>query len=60
MAICYVGHAETWDAIAVEGDIAARDCAVSYRSGGRLLALATIFRDRQSLETEVAMERNGA
>jgi len=60
MAIAYVGHAETWDAIAVEGDIAARDCAVSYRSGGRLLAVATIFRDRQSLETEAAMERSGA
>jgi len=58
VAISYVGHAETWDAIAVDGDIAARDCAVSYRSGGRLLALATISRDRQSLETEAAMERN--
>jgi apoptosis-inducing factor 3 len=60
IAISYVGHAEKWDAIEVAGDIAKQDCAVSYRRDGRLLALATIFRDRQSLETELAMERSGA
>src|SRR6185437_11647573 len=60
IAISYVGHAEKWDAIEVAGDIAGRDCAISYRRDGRLLALATIFRDRQSLETELAMERSGA
>jgi len=56
VSIAYVGHAEQWDAIEVKGDIAARDCAVAYRRNGRLLALATISRDRESLETEVAME----
>jgi apoptosis-inducing factor 3 len=60
IAISYVGHAEKWDAIEVAGAIAKQDCAVSYRRDGRLLALATIFRDRQSLETEAAMERSGA
>jgi apoptosis-inducing factor 3 len=57
VTISYVGHAAKWDAIEVAGDIAKQDCAVSYRRDGRLLALATIFRDRQSLETEAAMER---
>ncbi len=56
VSIAYVGYAEQWDAIEVKGDIAARDCAVAYRRNGRLLALATISRDRESLETEVAME----
>ena len=55
--INYVGHAERWDAIEVDGDIAAKDCEVRYRRGDRVLAVASIFRDRASLEAEAAMER---
>ena len=55
--INYVGHAEKWDEIAVEGDIAARDCLVRYKLGGRILAAASIYRDVASLQAEVAMER---
>jgi len=55
--INYVGHAEGWDDIAIEGDIAGRDCMLRYRRGGRVLAAASIYRDRESLEAEVAMER---
>jgi 3-phenylpropionate/trans-cinnamate dioxygenase ferredoxin reductase subunit len=55
--ISYTGHAERWDGIEVDGDIEGRDCAVRYRRGGRTLAVATIYRDRESLEAEVAMER---
>jgi NADPH-dependent 2,4-dienoyl-CoA reductase/sulfur reductase-like enzyme len=55
--INYVGHAEGWDGIDIEGDIAARDCLVSYRKGGRTLAVASIYRDAASLEAELAMER---
>jgi NADPH-dependent 2,4-dienoyl-CoA reductase/sulfur reductase-like enzyme len=54
--INYVGHAERWDSIEVEGSIAARDCAVHFVRGGQALAVATIYRDRQSLEAEVEME----
>jgi NADPH-dependent 2,4-dienoyl-CoA reductase/sulfur reductase-like enzyme/nitrite reductase/ring-hydroxylating ferredoxin subunit len=54
--IAYVGHAERWDAIEVEGDIESRDCTVRYLIGGRVLATATIYRDRQSLEVEAGME----
>ena len=55
--INYVGHAETWDEITVDGDIAAKDCLVRYKSGGRVLAVASIYRDVASLEAELAMER---
>ena len=55
--INYVGHAEKWDAIEVAGDISARDCSVRFRRGPKTLAVATIYRDRQSLEAEVEMER---
>jgi NADPH-dependent 2,4-dienoyl-CoA reductase/sulfur reductase-like enzyme/nitrite reductase/ring-hydroxylating ferredoxin subunit len=55
--INYVGHAEAWDEIAIDGDIAGRDCVVRYKQQGRTLAVASIYRDVDSLKAEVAMER---
>lgn len=55
--INYVGHAEEWDEIVVEGDIAAKDCLLRYLFKGKLLAVASIYRDLASLQTELAMER---
>jgi NADPH-dependent 2,4-dienoyl-CoA reductase/sulfur reductase-like enzyme/nitrite reductase/ring-hydroxylating ferredoxin subunit len=55
--INYVGHAEGWDELAIEGDIAARDCVVRYKNKGRVLAIASIYRDVDSLIAEAAMER---
>lgn len=57
VAVNYVGHAEAWDDIVVDGDPAARDCTVAYRAGGRELAVATIYRDTESMMREIAMER---
>jgi NADPH-dependent 2,4-dienoyl-CoA reductase/sulfur reductase-like enzyme/nitrite reductase/ring-hydroxylating ferredoxin subunit len=56
VVIDYVGHAETWDAIEIDGKFDARDCAVTYKKGGRTLAVATISRDLQSLQSEAEME----
>jgi NADPH-dependent 2,4-dienoyl-CoA reductase/sulfur reductase-like enzyme len=58
--INYVGHAEKWDEIEVDGNIGARDCLVRYKSGGRVLAVASIYRDVASLQAELAMERAAA
>jgi len=58
--INYVGHAEKWDEIAVDGDIAGRDCLVRYKLGGRTFAVASIYRDVASLQAEVAMEKERA
>jgi NADPH-dependent 2,4-dienoyl-CoA reductase/sulfur reductase-like enzyme len=55
--INYVGHAEKWDQIEIDGDIAGRDCLLKYKSKGRVLAVASIYRDLASLEAELAMER---
>jgi NADPH-dependent 2,4-dienoyl-CoA reductase/sulfur reductase-like enzyme/nitrite reductase/ring-hydroxylating ferredoxin subunit len=55
--INYVGHAEKWDEIAVDGNIAGKDCLVQYKSGGRVRAVASIYRDLASLEAELAMEK---
>jgi NADPH-dependent 2,4-dienoyl-CoA reductase/sulfur reductase-like enzyme/nitrite reductase/ring-hydroxylating ferredoxin subunit len=57
VTINYVGHAETWDAVTVDGAAERRDAAVRFERGGRLLALATIFRDEESLRVELEMER---
>jgi NADPH-dependent 2,4-dienoyl-CoA reductase/sulfur reductase-like enzyme len=55
--INYVGHAESWDEIAVQGDVLGKDCVLRYKRRGRTLAIASIFRDYESLQAEVAMER---
>jgi len=56
--IAYVGHAEKWDSIQVTGNIAERNCLVAYRSSGKVLAVASIYRDVESLAIEEAMERD--
>jgi NADPH-dependent 2,4-dienoyl-CoA reductase/sulfur reductase-like enzyme/nitrite reductase/ring-hydroxylating ferredoxin subunit len=56
ISVKYVGHAEKWDAIEVNGSLEARDCTVRYRLGGRTLAVATISRDLQNLQVEADME----
>jgi NADPH-dependent 2,4-dienoyl-CoA reductase/sulfur reductase-like enzyme/nitrite reductase/ring-hydroxylating ferredoxin subunit len=56
--INYVGHAEKWDAIDIDGDVMKRDCVVRYRLGGRLMAVASIYRDKDSLEAGLEMERH--
>ncbi len=53
----YVGHAETWDELDLDGSIEEHNCKLSFRRGGKTLAVATIGRDRESLESELAMER---
>jgi hypothetical protein len=60
VAINYVGHAEDWNELDIDGDIGARDCALRYKRAGRLLAVATICRDAESLMAEAAMEREPA
>ena len=54
--INYIGHAEKWDAIEIDGDVAARDCLVRYRRDGKVLAVASIYRDLESLKVEAEWE----
>ncbi|SFQ09646.1 Rieske [2Fe-2S] domain-containing protein [Mesorhizobium sp. NFR06] len=58
--INYVGHAERCDEISVDGDVAARDCLLRFKREGRTLAVASIFRDLESLEAELEMEHQSA
>ena len=58
--IAYVGHAEGWDRIDIEGDLSSRDWLAAFRRGDVTLAVATMGRDRESLRAELAMESSRA
>ena len=56
VTIRYVGHAERWDTIDIDGSLDDRDATVSFLRHGRRMAAATVSRDRVSLEVEVELE----
>jgi 3-phenylpropionate/trans-cinnamate dioxygenase ferredoxin reductase subunit len=57
MGINYVGHAEHWDRVDVDGNPAAQNCSATYWRNGKRLAVATVGRDLDSLQVEVAFEQ---
>lgn len=58
--INYIGHAEAWDELNIDGDIASKDCVLRFRREGRTLAIASIFRDLENLQAEMLMEQRVA
>jgi apoptosis-inducing factor 3 len=56
VGINYVGHAESWDETVVDGSFEERSVKLELRQQGKTLAVATIFRDADSLAAEAAME----
>jgi NADPH-dependent 2,4-dienoyl-CoA reductase/sulfur reductase-like enzyme len=57
VTICYVGSATDWNDVSVIGSIPKRDCLVAYRKNGKTLAVASVNRDAESIQVQVAMER---
>jgi NADPH-dependent 2,4-dienoyl-CoA reductase/sulfur reductase-like enzyme len=55
--IHYVGHGTREDHAKIAGDLKAKDASVIFRSGDNLTAVASIGRDHENLEAEVALER---
>ena len=60
VAINYVGHATHWDRIDSGGDTSKHDFSARFMSGNRITAVATIYRDIESLEAEANMEMQSA
>ena len=56
VTINYVGHAEKWDRIDIDGDLDKHDATARFIRGGRAIAVATISRDLESLKAEAEME----
>ncbi|WP_439374232.1 FAD-dependent oxidoreductase [Bradyrhizobium sp. DASA03120] len=56
--INYVGHAESFDEVAIDGSISGKDCLLKYLKGGHVLAVASIYRDLDNLKAELEMERS--
>lgn len=57
VVIAYVGHAPRYDMVEVRGDLARNEATVVYRLDRKVLAVATLNRDKVSLAVEAAMER---
>jgi len=58
LTLVFIGHAERWDKVELQGQLGARDCAIAYQLGGRKIAAAFIHRDIEALRTEVELERS--
>ncbi|MDS0802936.1 FAD-dependent oxidoreductase [Burkholderia cenocepacia] len=57
LTLRYVGHAEQWDRVEIDGDLGAHDCSIAYWRGNTRLAVVTIARDLDNLKAEAALER---
>jgi NADPH-dependent 2,4-dienoyl-CoA reductase/sulfur reductase-like enzyme len=57
LSIAYVGHAEKWDEVVIDGSIEERNCSIAYLREGRKQAVAVIHRDHEGLCAEIEFER---
>jgi NADPH-dependent 2,4-dienoyl-CoA reductase/sulfur reductase-like enzyme len=56
-SLAYVGHAERFDEVRIDGTLETRDCTLSYWRDGKKLAVAVVHRDLEGLRSEIEFER---
>ena len=51
LSLAYIGHAERWDEVEIDGHLEAGmgSCTITYRLGGKKLAVAVVHRDLEGL-----------
>lgn len=59
-SIRYVGHAQTWDTMNIDGSLGPEGFIARYMKGGKLLAAASLGRDRESLQIQRSMDKEAA
>jgi NADPH-dependent 2,4-dienoyl-CoA reductase/sulfur reductase-like enzyme len=57
VTVNYVGYAEQWDEVHIDGSLEEHDCTIDFLLEGNTVAVATIGRDLASLRAELSMER---
>ena len=55
VTLSYVGHAEKWDRIEIDGSLENRDACLTYSLKGKKLAVVTLNRDLESLRAETEL-----
>jgi NADPH-dependent 2,4-dienoyl-CoA reductase/sulfur reductase-like enzyme len=53
VTLSYVGHAEKWDRLDIDGSLEKRDAKITYSRAGKRLAVVTVNRDVDSLRAEL-------
>jgi NADPH-dependent 2,4-dienoyl-CoA reductase/sulfur reductase-like enzyme/nitrite reductase/ring-hydroxylating ferredoxin subunit len=56
VSISYVGHAEQWDQVEVDGNLSDKRFRMRMLRAGKLLAVVTVGRHRDSLRAELELE----
>ena len=57
VTFAYVGHAQEFDEVRIDGSLDKRDAKIELVNKGKVEAVVTLFRDLDSLRAEQAMER---
>jgi NADPH-dependent 2,4-dienoyl-CoA reductase/sulfur reductase-like enzyme/nitrite reductase/ring-hydroxylating ferredoxin subunit len=55
--LAYIGHAEHWDRIEIDGRLEEHDCRIDYLKGSERQAVAVVHRDFEGLRAEAEFER---
>jgi NADPH-dependent 2,4-dienoyl-CoA reductase/sulfur reductase-like enzyme len=58
MDLRYCGYAGKWDEVQIDGDVAAKDFTARYFRAGKLVAAASVGRDRENLEIEASLNES--
>jgi NADPH-dependent 2,4-dienoyl-CoA reductase/sulfur reductase-like enzyme/nitrite reductase/ring-hydroxylating ferredoxin subunit len=57
LSIKYVGHAQSWDSVEIDGSLDTKSWLVRLKRAGQVLAVVSAAQDLESLKAEAALQR---